>query len=75
MPRLGWLWSKIEGSDRANRDRSNEQFTHGTLLWLAPGVPLLSSLANFSRPVTRRPLRSSLMVYFDRRREPDQRRH
>jgi hypothetical protein len=31
MSRLGRLWSKIEGSNRANCDSSNQQFTHGTL--------------------------------------------
>jgi hypothetical protein len=32
MSRLGRLWSKIEGSNGANCDSSNQQFTHGTLL-------------------------------------------
>jgi hypothetical protein len=32
MSRLGRLWSKIEGSNRANCDSSNQQFTHGTFL-------------------------------------------
>jgi hypothetical protein len=49
MSRLGRLWKKIEGSDRADRNSSNQQFTHDTLLWLAPGVPLLSSLVQFYR--------------------------
>jgi hypothetical protein len=32
MSRLGQLWSKIEGSNRANCDSSNQQFIHGALL-------------------------------------------
>jgi hypothetical protein len=42
MSRLGRLWSEIEGSNRANCDSSNQQFTHGTFLpsghgeWVPP---------------------------------------
>jgi hypothetical protein len=33
MSRLGSLWSKIEGSNHADCDSSNQQFfTHGTFL-------------------------------------------
>jgi len=32
MSRLGRLWSESEGSNRANCDSSNQQFSHGTFL-------------------------------------------
>src|SRR5262245_48781386 len=32
MSRLGRLWSKAEGSNRANSDSSNQELIHGALL-------------------------------------------
>src|SRR6476469_2556910 len=41
MSRLGRLGSKIEGGNNANRDSSNQQFTHGTLLCSVYGAWVL----------------------------------